>query len=59
MFEEEAIKFDTLHVEGVAHEWWYHDMVTQGHDSITTIEEFSQRLMERFDRKDPEIHFEN
>lgn len=56
MFEEEAIKFATLHLESVVHEWWYHGMVTQGHDSITTLEEFNQRLMERFDRKDPKIY---
>jgi len=57
MFEEEAIKFATLYLEGVAHEWWYHSMVRQGHGSITTLEEFSQRLIERFDRKDPETYF--
>lgn len=31
-------------------------MVTQGYDSITTLEDFNQILTERFD-KDPKIHF--
>lgn len=57
MLEEEAFKFSTLHLEGVAHKWWYHGLVTQGHNSITTLEDFNQRLMERFDRKDPKTHF--
>lgn len=57
VYEGEVITFATLHLEGLAHEWWYHGMVTQGHNSIQTLEEFSQRLTERFDRKDPEIHF--
>lgn len=29
MFEEQAIKFATLYLEGIAHEWWYHGMITQ------------------------------
>lgn len=37
MIKEESINFTTLHLEGVAHEWWYHGLVTQGHDSISTI----------------------
>lgn len=32
-------------------------MITQGHDSITTMEDFNKRFGERFDRKGPEIHF--
>lgn len=52
MYEGEAIRFATLHLEGLAHKWWYHGMVTQGHNSIKALEEFSQRLTERFDRKD-------
>ncbi|KAH9320737.1 hypothetical protein KI387_015376, partial [Taxus chinensis] len=26
MLEEEAIKFATLHLEGIAHEWWFHGL---------------------------------
>jgi hypothetical protein len=57
MTEAEAISFATLHLEGEAHEWWYHGLVTLGHDHITSYKEFTERLMDRFDRRDPEIHF--
>ena len=32
-------------------------MVTLGHNTIHSYDEFTQKLIERFDRKDPEIHF--
>ena len=32
-------------------------MVTLGHNTIHSYGEFTQKLIERFDRKDPEIHF--
>jgi hypothetical protein len=62
MTKVEAIKFATQHLDGEAHEWWYHGQVTLGHASITTYEDFTQRdftqrLMDRFEKKDPEIHF--
>jgi hypothetical protein len=57
MAEAEAISFATLHLEGEAHEWWYHGLVTLGHNRITSYKEFTERLMDRFDRRDPEIHF--
>jgi hypothetical protein len=57
MTEEEAIKYATLHLEGEAHEWWYHGLVTLGHTNITSYVDFTQILMDRFDKKDPEIHF--
>jgi hypothetical protein len=57
MTESEAINFTTLHLEGEAHEWWYHRLVTLGHSRITSYREFTERLMDRFDRRDPEIHF--
>jgi hypothetical protein len=57
MSEAEVIKFTTFHLDGEAHEWWYHGLVTLGHVNITSYLEFTQKLMERFDRKDPEIHF--
>jgi hypothetical protein len=57
MTETEAISFATLHLEGEAHEWWYHGLVTLGHSGITSYREFTERLMDRFDRRDPEIHF--
>jgi hypothetical protein len=36
MIESEAIIFATLHLEGEAHEWWYHGLVTLGHSHITS-----------------------
>jgi hypothetical protein len=32
-------------------------LVTLGHSCITSYREFTERLMYRFDRRDPEIHF--
>jgi hypothetical protein len=57
MTETEAICFANLHLEGEAHEWWYHGLVALGHSRITSYREFTDRVMDRFDRKDPEIHF--
>jgi hypothetical protein len=57
MTEAEAIKFTTLHLDGEAHEWWYHGLVTLGHATITSYLDLTQKLMERFDKKDPELHF--
>jgi hypothetical protein len=53
MIEGEEIKFSTLHLDGEAHEWWYHGLVTLGNASITSYEDFTQRLMDMFDKKDP------
>jgi hypothetical protein len=57
MTEVETICFSTLHLEGEAQEWWYHGLVTLGHNRITSYIEFTERPMDRFDRRDPEIHF--
>jgi hypothetical protein len=58
MTKTEAISFGTtLHLEGEAHEWWHHGLVTLGHSRITSYREFTERLMDMFDRRDPEIHF--
>ena len=53
MSEMEAIKVATLHLDGEAQDWWFHGMVTLGHSTVTTYVEFTRRLMERFDRRDP------
>jgi hypothetical protein len=57
MMEMDAIKFATLYLEGKAHEWWYHGMTTLGHAHITSYANFTQRLMDRFDQGDPNLHF--
>ena len=57
MSEAEAIKVAMLHLDGEAQDWWFHGMVTLGHSTVTTYAEFTRRLMERFDRRDPKQHF--
>jgi len=57
MTNEEMNKFSTLHLDGEAHEWWYHGLVTLGHDNITSYLDFTQKLMDQFEKKDPELHF--
>ena len=56
MRETEAIKYATLHLEGEAHERWYHGLITLGHANITSYLDFTQRLISRFDKKDPKVH---
>ena len=53
MTEEEAIKFATLHLEGAAHDWWSHGMVTLQHNQVTSYQDFVDRLVEHFDKKRP------
>ncbi|XP_057825625.2 uncharacterized protein LOC131037488 [Cryptomeria japonica] len=57
MTEDNAIKFATLHLTGIAHDWWHHGLVTQDHRNITTYGEFTQRLILRFDQRHPEWYF--
>ena len=57
MIETEAILFATLHLEGEAHEWWYHGLTTLGHSNVTSYLDFTQMIIDRFDRKDPELYF--
>jgi hypothetical protein len=57
MTETKVIKFATLHLDGEAHEWWYHVLVTLGHADITFYLEFTQKLMERFNKKYSKLHF--
>ena len=57
MAEGEAIKVAMLHLEGEAHDWWFHGMATLGHSVVTMYAEFTWRLVERFDQRDLEEHF--
>ena len=57
MREMDVIKFATMYLEGKAHDWWYHGLTTLGHNQITSYTEFTQRLMDRVDQGDPELHF--
>ena len=42
MTEVEAIKMATLHLEGEAHDWWFHGLSTLGHASMTSYKEFTR-----------------
>jgi len=41
MTEGDAIKLATLHLDGEAHDWWYHVMTTLGHIGVTSYEKFT------------------
>lgn len=58
MPEVGAIRFAVLHMDGLVHEWWHHAMVIMGHDHITSYVEFIESLIELFDKKNPELHFQ-
>ena len=51
----EAIKYATLHLEGVGHDWWYNGIITLQHNQVTSYQDFMDRLVERFNKKDPEV----
>ena len=55
--EIEAINITVLHFEGEAHNWWFYGLSTLGNANVTTYSEFTRRLVEKFDRKDPEAPF--
>ena len=57
VLEMEAIKIAALHFEGEAHNWWFHGLSTLGHANVTAYSEFNRRMVERFDKKDPEAPF--
>ena len=53
MSETEAIKVAKLHLDGEAQDWWFHGMVTLRHSTMMTYAEFTRRLMDCFDWRDP------
>jgi len=55
--EGNAIKYATLHLMGKAHDWWFHEITTLGHGHVTSYKDFTQRLIDGFDRDDLELHF--
>ena len=57
VLEMEAINIAALHLEGEAHDWWFHGLSTLGHANVTVYSEFTIRLVERFDRKYIEATF--
>ena len=57
MTKADAIRFVVLILDRVAHDWWYHGLVSLHHDQIISYQEFVDRLIEPFDKKDPEVYF--
>ena len=57
MVEEDALKMAILHLKGEANVWWFHGLKTLVHDHISSYEDFSKALVERFDRKYLELPF--
>lgn len=55
--KEDAIQFATIYLEEAAYDWWHHGLTTQGHEEIITFDEFSQRVLDRFEKKDEEEYF--
>ena len=53
----EVIKIVALHLEGEAHDCWFHGIYTLGHANVTTYLEFIRRFVERFDRRDSKAPF--
>ena len=53
----ETIKIAALHLDNEAHDLWFHGLSTLGHANVTVYLEFTRRLVERFDRRDPEAPF--
>ena len=58
MTEEDALQFAIVHLEGAVHDWGTHGRISLGHKDIKSYEEFSQKLMNRFDDKDSEWYFQ-
>lgn len=57
MQDNEAIKFATMHLQGIPHDWWHHGLVTQNHRLIHSYQEFSNKLINRFDHKDVDMYY--
>ena len=53
----EAIKIAVLHLEGDAHDWWFHGLSTLGDVNVIAYSHLKSRLVERFDRRDLEAPF--
>ena len=58
MTEEEALQFSVILLGGAAHDWWTQGHISLGHKDVKSYEEFSQKLMNQFDKKDTEWYFQ-
>jgi hypothetical protein len=52
-----VINFTTVKLDGEAHEWWCLGILTLGHSNIISYANFTQILMDKFNRKDHEVHY--
>lgn len=59
MIEEDTMQFTTLHLEGVAYDWWHHGLITQGHNFDQTLNEFIQRIQDCFNQKNEDENFQD
>ena len=57
MKKSDAVQFKSLHLGDTTYNWWYHGMTTQGHEQVTIFDDFSQRVIDRFNLKDDEEYF--
>ena len=47
----------TLHLEGEAHDWWFHGLTTLGHAGVIVYDDFTRRVLERIEGKNLEEYF--
>jgi len=45
MTEAGVIKISMPHLEGEAHDWWFHGLTTMRHAGVMTYEDFNQRVL--------------
>ena len=48
---------DILHLDRDANEWWFHGLKNLGHYQVKIYGQFVDRVLERFEKKDPELSF--
>ncbi|KAH9295870.1 hypothetical protein KI387_039458 [Taxus chinensis] len=49
MCVEDALEFIPCHLEGIARDWWYYVIETQGEDAVCFLDDFSEKIIGRFD----------
>ena len=49
MDKEEVIKIASMCLDIIAYEWWHNEITILGHGKVKTFEEFSKRVLYRFE----------
>ena len=57
MAEREAMNIATLHLDGEENDSWFHGMKTLGNYQVTTYDEFTRRMIDKFEIRDPKTSF--